>query len=107
MGKGKGVLGCRRRGGLVLEWGQAWEQPDRHRNKDGQAEAKRQLRPAPAQGLLGGTYEIESVSGRGGLPRTLNFLRGPRTAPSLCSPISFCGDGCWQTAGQLNLRSDR
>lgn len=57
MGKGRGALGCRRPGGLVLEWRQAWEQPDRHRHKDGQAKAKRQRRLAQAQGLLGGAYD--------------------------------------------------
>ncbi|XP_035295268.1 uncharacterized protein LOC118238273 isoform X1 [Cricetulus griseus] len=33
------------------------EQPDRHRHKDGQAKAERQLRLARAQGLLGGAYD--------------------------------------------------
>lgn len=43
--------------------------------------------------------ETESVSGQGGGPGTLVSLRGPRTAPSLCSPI-LRGGGCWQTAGR-------
>lgn len=50
--------------------------------------------------------ETESVSGRGGVPGTPDSLRGPRTAPSLCSPI-LRGGGCRQTAGQKDLRSDR
>ncbi|XP_035304014.1 uncharacterized protein LOC118238273 isoform X2 [Cricetulus griseus] len=61
------------------------EQPDRHRHKDGQAKAERQLRLARAQGLLGGAYD----SGR-----NRKCQRAGR-------------DGYWQTAGQRDLRSDR
>lgn len=65
-----------------------------------------QRRPRVSRAALLTRGETESVSGQGGGPGTLDSLRGPRTAPSLCSPILRRG-GCWQTAGQMDPRSDR
>lgn len=66
--------------------------------------ARRRPRVSWAASLTRG--ETESVSGRGEVPGTLDSLRGPRTAPSLCSPILLVS-GCWQTAGQMDPQSDR
>jgi len=61
--------------------------------------AQRRPRVSRAAPLTQG--ETESVRGQGGVPGTLASLGGPRTAPSLCSPI-LRGGGCWQTAGQMH-----